>query len=245
MLYFLQDRIIFPAPSFSELDKHSKSYERVLIPTKDGEELYGLFHRAELSEPTIIIFHGNKNAAFSQQPIGEVFIKQGYGVLLAEYRGYPGSTGTPSEAGLVLDGLAAYDFVKQSGGTSIALFAHSLGTGVAIQLASKRNVQSLLLLSPFASLNAVASRKVPWLPVSKMLKHPFYSDQYIETINAPIMIIHGTDDIVIPIEHGRALAKAAKRPVPFIEIKGAGHNNLLKFGIMQQAIEFFNSNLNN
>ena len=91
-------------------------------------------------EATILVFHGNADAAIRQTKKGRALAEEGFGVLLVEYRGYPGSTGTPSETGLYADGRAAYDFVFRQREQLIGLYAHSLGTGVAVKLATERDV---------------------------------------------------------------------------------------------------------
>ncbi|MEM7289000.1 MAG: alpha/beta fold hydrolase, partial [Pseudomonadota bacterium] len=194
---------------------------------------------AENDEATILIFHGNGDAAILQQAKGETLVNAGFGVLLVEYRGYPGSTGHPSEHGLYEDARSAYDFVSKSANGPVGLYAHSLGTGVAVNLATERDIFAVVLESPYDSIQAVAQGLYWYFPVSFLLKHKFLSDEKIEKVTAPILAMHGLKDTVIPIEHGRALAERASKQMLFEEIEGAGHNDLASFGTELRAATFF------
>jgi len=195
LLYVLQDRMIFPAPNLERMPDPPAGFSEVTIETPDGETPFGLFRPPCSGRPTIIVFHGNGDAAAFQHAKADALTRSGFGVLLAEYRGYPGSTGSPSEAGLYIDATAAYDFVRTRTPGPVGAYGHSLGAAVAIHLASVRDLYALVLESPFDSLLAVARRHYPWVPaIGKLLKHPFRSDQVISDITAPILILYGADD---------------------------------------------------
>ncbi len=243
--YFSQEQVIFPVPDIEVGSVEDTDFEPVSISTKDGETLFALHHASEDYESTILIFHGNAGAAINQRDRGRLFVNAGYGVLLVEYRGYPGSTGIPSELGFYEDAQAAYDYVVGQKQQPIGLYAHSLGTSVAIRLASKRDVFSVVLESPFDSILAVAQNRFPWLPVSPFLKYKFESYKSFGNVKSPALIIHGTEDQVIPIEHSNKLLEFAPPGVKFISIKGAGHNNLSDFGSENLALKFFNEKLPN
>jgi len=160
-----------------------------------------------------------------------------------EYRGYPGSTGTPSQDGFYEDARAFYDFLASKDKHKIGVYAHSLGTAVAIRLASEREISAAVLESPFDSILAVAQDRFPFFPVRYFLRHKFESYKHIGKINAPIMIVHGNKDIVIPIKHAKNLLTYASPKTRFIEIENAGHNNLVDFGSEEIAIEFLSEYL--
>ena len=244
VIYFSQGPLIFPAPDVDVSDSQDGDFERAAIPTADGEVLFALHHPSENDEATIIVFHGNADAAIYQKTKGRELINAGFGVLLAEYRGYPGSTGTPSESGLYEDGRAAYDFLIEQRQQPIGIYAHSLGTGVAVNLATEREVFALVLESPFDSMQAVVQRHYPWLPVGLLLKHKFRSDLKIENAVSPVLIIHGDADQVIPIEHAKRLRSLAGSDAVFLEVENAGHNNLLNFQTTGPAIYFLHQALN-
>jgi len=238
-MYFLQEKMIFPAPRGAPPPGPVGNFDPVDITTADGETLRAYEHRAEAGEATILVFHGNADAAYYQIAKGEKLAAAGFGVLLVEFRGYAGSTGSPTEVGLITDGLASYDHVRSQTDQPIGLYAHSLGTGVAVPLAVQRPVFAVVLESPFTSILDVARYRMGWVPLKALLKHPFHSDQRIGQITAPIQIMHGTDDRVIPFELGKRLAELAPKGTKFLAIEGAGHNNLAAFGTTEIAITFF------
>lgn len=242
-IYFAQERLIFPAPSLAVDGFEDEIFKPVTLSTPDGEKLFALHHPSEKEEATILVFHGNGDAAILQTAKGAALAEQGFGVLLVEYRGYPGSSGKPSETGLLIDGKAAYDFIINEKEQPIGLYAHSLGTGVAVNLATKRDVYSVVLESPFDSLLAVAQDRMPWLPVGLLLKHKFRSDLLIKDVKAPLLIMHGDQDTVVPIKHGRRLHNFASSTAVFEEIKNAGHNDLAHYETLKRAIEFFKQGL--
>ncbi len=243
VMYFLQESMIFPAPHIDGSEVKVAGFESVSILTPDGETLSAYYHQSDNYPATILVFHGNGDAAAYQQSKAKALVEAGFGVLLVEYRGYGSSTGSPSETGLIIDGIASYDFVRKMNDAPIGLYAHSLGTGVAVHLATKRKVFALVLEAPFDSLQAVAQNRMPWISMELFLRHKFRSDKIIGQIDAPILIVHGRNDAVIPIEYGRRLKNAAPNGTVFMEIPGANHNNLTNFGAVSTAIEFFNKAL--
>lgn len=238
-MYLLQGKMIFPAPGFVVPAGPEGRFARVEIETPDGEKLQGWFAPPAAGQASLMLFHGNADAAYFQVPRGEALAAAGFGVLLVEYRGYGGSTGTPSEAGLIADGLASYDFLRSRTDGPIGLLAHSLGTAVAIPVAAARPVFALMLEAPMTSILDVARYRMGWVPLKWLMKYPFHSDQVIGQVTAPILIVHGRRDRVIPFELGERLAALAPPGTRFIPLDDAGHNDLLRFGSNQMAIEFF------
>jgi fermentation-respiration switch protein FrsA (DUF1100 family) len=242
-LYFSQDKLIFPVRASDTENAADANFEKVLIKTPDGETIFGLHHPSEGGEATIIVFHGNASSAVRQKRRGARLIKDGFGVLLAGYRGYPGSTGKPSEKGLFIDAIAAYDFIQAKREQPVALYGHSLGTGVATYLATQRDVFAMVLEAPFNSVAAVAADRYPWIPVLALIKHDFQSDEHIQKITAPILIMHGDSDDTVPLEYGKKLYAKAPEGTEFVIIKGLGHSGFWRFGSEDRAIEFFNNAL--
>ena len=223
-LFLLQDRMIFPAPAGPEPWAEGAS-ELARIETSDGENLVALWHPPEPGEATILFLHGNGTAIAMMTPVIDELAAAGFGVLMPAWRGYPGSSGKPSEAGLLLDAEAAYSFVEKRTDGPIALYGQSLGSGVAVHLAGVREVAAVVLEAPYDSVLAVARARTPFVPVGALLRHSFRSDERIGKVTAPILIHHGTDDAVIPITHGRALHAAAKGS-RLNEVEGATHFNI-------------------
>lgn len=244
-LYFSQDRLIFPVRAADIENAADENFQKVLIETPDGEQIFALHHPSEEGEATIIVFHGNSSSAVRQKNRGERLMKAGYGVLLAGYRGYPGSSGQPSEAGLFIDAIAAYDFLQAQRKQQIALYGHSLGTGVATYLATQRDVFAMMLEAPFNSVAAVAADRYPWVPVLSLIKHDFQSDEHIKKVTAPILILHGDNDTTVPLEYGQRLYANAPEGTEFVIIEGLGHGGFSRIGSEERAIEFFNNSLVN
>lgn len=243
LLYVLQDRMIFPAPDLDTMPEAPSGFTEVSIETPDGETLFALFRPPAAGRATIIVFHGNGDAAAFQHAKADALSKRGFGVLLAEYRGYPGSSGSPSEAGLYTDATSAYDFLAARIPGPVGVYGHSLGAAVAIHLATVRDIYALVLESPFDSLLAVAKRHYPWVPaMDKLLKHPFRSDRIISGVSAPILILHGANDRIVPAEHARELLRLAPQGTQYRDISDAGHNDLARHGSIDMAVTFFEEN---
>jgi len=243
-MYFLQGKLIFPAPDIIPPNSPVGSFSPVEIETPDGVRLRAWAHPAEGDEASILVFHGNADAAVYQvRGKGEALVAAGFGVLLVEYRGYGGSSGSPSEVGLIRDGLASYDYVRRQSASPIGLYAHSLGTAVAIPVAASRDVFAVALESPMTSILDVARYRMGWVPLDGLMKYPFRSDLLIGSVRAPLFILHGTDDKVIPFSLGDRLAAMAPPGTRFMAIDSAGHNNLASFGTTGLAIEFFKETL--
>ena len=221
-LWLLQDRMIFPAPGGPPPSPgDGLALER--IETPDREELAALWHPPQPGEATVLFLHGNASTLERVKPIGAAWIAQGFGFLAPAWRGYPGSTGSPSEAGLLLDAEAAHDWAASLAGGPIVVYGQSLGSGPAVHVAAEREVAALVLEAPYDSVLAVSSARFPFVPVAPLLRHPFRSDERIGRVAEPILIVHGTADGVIPIAHGRALHALAPEGARFVEVDGATH----------------------
>lgn len=178
--------------------------------------------------PLLIYFHGNAgNLSDRYRKIGD-FTSQGMGMLALSYRGYGGSEGTPTEQGLYADARAALAYIvneQKIPAHRIILYGESLGTGVAVQLATEVKVGLVVLESPYTSTVNRATEIYPWLPVSWLMWDRFESIDKIAQIQDPLLIFHNTGDAVIPIHHGRTLYAAAKAPKRAIWFKHQGHTD--------------------
>lgn len=194
------------------------------IPTEDGERLDGWWSPPPTGHGVVIFFHGTpgtlKYTAWTLSDLAQA----GLGVLAIDYRGYGGSTGQPSEAGLKTDTRAAFDFVhREAPQARIAAFGESLGTGVAVALALDRPVAGVLLNAPYASLIRHWRVHAPPLPYRWLLTERFDSEAAIGKIGVPVMILEGTADDATPLAEARCLYAAAREPKTMIEVEGAGH----------------------
>lgn len=226
LLYFGQRGLVFPAPQgvASAAEAGLDGFADVVIETEDAERLRAFFRAPEPGRVLTIYFHGNAGSKIQRAPRGRVLAEDGRGVLLLAYRGYSGSTGRPSEAGLLEDGRAAYRFARAHAEPDrIVLYGESLGTGVAVPLAAEVPVAGVILDAPFTAAVDLARRAYPFVPVDLLMRDPFRSIDRIGEIEAPILILHGTADPVTPFAHAERLYAAAPEPKRLVVLEGEGH----------------------
>ena len=203
--------------------------EEVRLRTDDGIELTGWFRAGGAGATTVIVFNGNAGDRSHRAPLATALAREGFGVLLFDYRGYAGQPGTPSEDGLASDARAAVAYLQGRAGVDasrIAYFGESLGAAVAVRLATERAPNALILRSPFTSLEDMARLHYRWLPVGPLLADRYGSIDRIRDVRAPLLVIAGARDRIVPLAHSRRLFDAANEPKRFVPIDGADHNDL-------------------
>lgn len=229
-LYLLQDALIFPVPDRGRptLDRWAAELgvEPIALTASDGVPLYGWHARGDGSRG-MLVFHGNGGDA----SIGGWFAQQlpGMDVVSISYRGYPGSGGAPSEAGMELDARAAWVYLTETVGIPperVVIHGQSMGGGVALMLADEVQPAGIVLDSTFCSILEVASGRVPLVPVSLLLRNPFRSDLRAPNVRAPVLVLHGDDDRLIPVAQGRRLATLLP-DATYVELPGWGHHTWL------------------
>jgi uncharacterized protein len=173
----------------------------------------------------IVLFHGNGGTVADLEPWAAAFRTRGYGVMLADYRGYSGNPGAPSEAGVYADARAVLAWLAAQGidGRRIVLLGWSLGSGVAVQMAIEHHPAVLVLLAPYTALVDVAAEQYPLFPVRSLMIDRFDSMSKIAQVDAPLMVVHGEADAVIPTGMGRTLFAAAHEPKRALFLPGVGH----------------------
>jgi uncharacterized protein len=199
--------------------------ETLRLETADGERLVAWSIAPAQKRPLILYFHGNAGGLDLRVERFRAMAKAGMGVLAIEYRGYGGSTGSPTERGLKFDGEATYAAALSSGvkPERIVAMGESLGSGVAVAIAARHKVGALVLDSPYSSIADVAAAAYWFVPVRALLRDPFRNDLLIGQVNAPILMVHGTKDPVVPIRFGERLFTLANPPKAFWRVEGAGH----------------------
>lgn len=187
--------------------------------TVDGLRLLAWYRPAPEGAPTLLYFHGNGGHIGYRADRAQALAARGYGLLLAEYRGYGGNPGSPSEDGFHEDARAALAFLRQEGVAprQIVLYGESLGTAVAVRLAAElaaagTPVRAVILESPFTSIADVAQHHYPFVPARLLVKDKFDAASRIGAVAAPVLVLHGEADRVVPVSFGRALYEAAKEP---------------------------------
>ncbi|MCK7610702.1 alpha/beta hydrolase [Roseibium sediminicola] len=238
-MYFTQRGFVF-VPTGELATPQEKGLEGVTVETvamADGTEVT-VWRAAPKLEgaPTVLYLHGNSSNLSARWKRFKEILDSGFGLYAPSYRGYAGSGGNPSEAALISDALEHYDRAAETG-TPIILHGESLGTGVATAVAAERPDADLLVLeAPYTALVDMASERYPWLPVGLLMKDPMPTRERITKVKAPVLILHGTADHVIPVDHGRRLFGFAPNPKELVILDGVDHSDLWKNGLWQKVL---------
>jgi uncharacterized protein len=213
--------------------------EEVTFTSSDGEKLIAWHVAPRAGKPVVIYFQGNGGAPDLRVGRFRWLIADGTGLLALSYRGYGGSSGSPSEAGLIRDGVAAYDFaVARYPPARLVLWGESLGTAVAIALATGHKVGGLILDAPFTSAADVGAAAYPFVPVRWLIKDAFRSDRRIAQVKAPILLLHGARDRIVPIRFGERLFALANEPKRMVRFPEGDHVNLDDHGAVEAVRKF-------
>jgi fermentation-respiration switch protein FrsA (DUF1100 family) len=213
--------IYFPSPGPVP---HVLGARDVVLETEDGIRLGAWYFPA--GRPAVLVCNGNGGDRSMRAPLAAALNRLGYSALLFDYRGYGGNPGSPTEDGLAADARAARAWLDaQPDVDRIAYFGESLGAAVAIGLAMQRPPVALILRSPFTSLPDVAAVHYPWLPARRLLLDRYPSIDRIASLSAPLLVIAGDRDDIVPASLSRRLFDAAVEPKRYVVIRGAGHNH--------------------
>ncbi len=226
--------IFYPTSSFDSVPTDFRlKYEDVYFETKDEITLHGWFFPLEGKYPVILFCHGNAGNISHRLENIKLLLDQKLQVFIFDYRGYGKSAGRPSEKGLYMDGLAAYDFLvkqKKIPPYKIVSFGRSLGASLAIEISLMREVRALIIESAFTSTKEMAKTMFLFHAFSFLLPPHFNNIEKITQITVPKLIIHGENDEIVPFSMGQKLYQTSKSPKYFYRIKGAGHNDTYIIG---------------
>jgi fermentation-respiration switch protein FrsA (DUF1100 family) len=251
-----QDRMVFPAPRSALPHPTTLGIadgERIEIETSDGVLLRGWYlppnppPPAGQSSPGLIWFYGNMETIEGIAPVLAKFRPPGTGLIVVDYRGYGTSGGEPTEEGVYLDAEAVWDYLTgrpEIDSTRIAVYGRSIGSAVALYLATERPARAVILDSPFSSGLDMAQEHYSFLP-SSLLRLSLDNLGRAERLEAPLLVFHGAADRIAPVEMGRAVAQAGRADT-IIEIPGAGHNETYMFGgntYLEHFLQFLRDNL--
>jgi fermentation-respiration switch protein FrsA (DUF1100 family) len=225
LMYFPDSRRVAPAAA------GLPQAEEIHLTSSDGERLIAWHVPPRDNKPVVLYFQGNAGGLDLRVERFAWLIADRTGLLALGYRGYSGSSGSPSEQGLIRDAFAVYDFAAaRYPAERIVLWGESLGTGVAVALAAERKVAGVMLYAPFSSAADVGAAAYPVVPVRWFMKDPFRSDLRIAKVTAPILIMHGERDRVVPIAYGERLFALAHEPKKMARLPGAEHADLDGYG---------------
>lgn len=214
--------------------------------TEDGLTLTGWFAPPgeEANRPIVVIFHGNAGNIGSRVRLARPLIDRGYGVVLAEYRGFGGNKGKPSEQGLYRDGKAWMKWIEDKGynRSQIVVYGESLGTGVATEMARRfPEIRALVLQSGFTSMTDMGLHYYPFLPVRLLLVDHYDNIDRIGVLRAPVLILHGARDSLVPVAHGHRLHEGAKAHKKLVIFDEAAHSDLDTRRIAAEIAAFVDS----
>lgn len=226
LMFVLQRHIIYhPQQGMGQpADYGFVAAKQVEILTKDGERLIGWYAAPTTKSEIIVYFHGNAGHLGDRASKLRAFAESGYGVFSVSWRGYGNSTGSPSEAGLMEDARAAITWLKLSP-ENLILYGESLGSGVAVRMATEFDARLVMLEAAYISVQKRGQELYPWLPVKYLLRDNFDSLHFIDKIHAPLVMIHGDKDTIIPVAHGKTLFEKAVQPKKIYIYEGVGHTD--------------------
>ncbi len=243
--YFMQPRMMFYP--YKKLDATPSdwglAYENVKLVTSDNIELHGWYLPANNARQVVLFFHGNGGNISHRGSSLKIFHNLGLNVLIFDYRGYGLSKGKPTEQGLYLDAMAAWQYlVKQRGytETDIIIFGRSMGAAVATQLASQVQPGALIVESAFSSVKDMASKILPLVYKLIYLRYDFNTESIIKQVRVPVLVMHSPGDEIVPFQFGKKVFAAANAPKDFYELQGSHNNGFMQsMPGYQQAIESF------
>jgi hypothetical protein len=244
VLYFRQREMLFPIPQVGRTAPDAAGLpeaEEHVLTTADGEKVIIWHVPAKPGHAVVLYFPGNGDFLAGLTSRFRAVTSDGTGLVALSYRGYAGSTGSPSEVGLLQDATAAYAFTAaRYSADCIVAWGFSLGTGVAVALASEHAFAKLILEAPYTSTVDVAASQFRIVPVRLLMKDQFHSDRRIARVTVPLLIMHGDADPAIDISFGERLFALAHEPKRFVRFPGGGHDNLANFGAIETARHFIN-----
>lgn len=238
-LMYFPDDVRFNPAAYSLNDFTPLTYT-----TGDGFKLHGFYAPPKSPHKlTIVFFQGNAGNLGMRVDKIKRWREAGYGVMLATYRGFEGNPGSPTEPGLYLDARAAIDALKAQGANrpNMIFYGESLGSGVAVQMATEGAAAGVILEVPYTSIPDVGAYRYPFVPIFWMLWDRYESINKIKNVHAPILILQAGKDHVIPPVFARKLFDAAPAPKKIVTNPDAGHNNIYSTNVVVNSIfDFLN-----
>jgi pimeloyl-ACP methyl ester carboxylesterase len=241
LLYFFQERMLFLPTSLSEDYQYhfEQPFEELSLSPEPGVKINALHFKSDtISKGLVLYSHGNAGDLSRWGSIAAYFTKYNYDVVVWDYRGYGKSTGALSEQAIYNDAQYLYDYFKQQYDVDkIVLYGRSLGSAATSFLAAHNPSQQVILETPFYSIPDVAQHRFPVYPIQKLIKYEFPNYKFLKELNAPVTIIHGTKDRIVPIASALKLKKQINEKIDFVTIKNGTHNNLAAFEEFHDAIK--------
>jgi len=218
--------------------------EEVTLTASDGVHVIAWHVAPRDGKPVILYLHGNGGALRYRVERFRKLIADGIGLVALEYRGYGGSGGSPSERGLVADAEAAYAFAAARYSVQqIVIWGESLGSGIAVALAAEKPVGRVILEAPFTSAAALGAEHYWFIPVRLLMKDQYRSDERIAKVTAPLLVLHGVHDQIVPYAMGERLFELANKPKHIVRFLDGGHEDLDANGALHAVGRFLAGDL--
>lgn len=247
ILQYLQEKVVFlPIKLASDFEfSFEDEFEELQFETPNKGKVNALYFKVEQPKGVVLYFHGNADNLNRWGKQASTFIKNGYDVLIPDYRGYGKSTGPRSERILFNDAQFCYDFLKKRySECEIIIYGISLGGAFATKIASKNKPKKVILECTFYNLEDMVQRWLPAYATNKIgpsMTYLFESNVHIQKITAPVFFLHGTKDLIVPLKSGKKLFQVFEKSQPevkkkFITIKDGAHSDLQNFEVYQKAM---------
>lgn len=240
-MYIAQESLIFkPTNETESVESVFPGASEFFIVTPQGNNLQTWYKPTNAGKETLVYLHGNAGNLSTRGRLIDILSEDDRGLLIFSWSGFGQSSGTPSETGFYEDARAVFDWLAKEqnlDSSDLVIYGESLGTGVAVQLATERDFKGVILAAPYTSIAQMAADDYPWLPVNLLLKHRFDSIDKIQNIDEPVVIMHSTDDDTIPYEQGVRLFDAATDPKLFMGFEDREHTRFRSEDI-DQAIQW-------
>ena len=212
-------------------------FQELYLKSPDGARLNALHFKQPDAKGVVLYLHGNAGSLRTWGELHHDILPLGHDLFIPDYRTFGKSTGPLSEEALHQDALLAYRFLlKQYPEEKITVFGRSLGSGIAVKLASETSPRALILETAYFSMVELARLHYPYLPAGLLLKYTFRSDEWIRKVKCPVLFLHGTADLIVPHASGKRLADLIGEQGTFITLPGGQHNGLNEYAPYKEAL---------
>lgn len=241
VVYFWQEKFLFKPeklPADFEFKYPDQDFQEYNVEVEDGSNINAVHFKVDHPKGVVLYLKGNSKSIKGWGKFAIDFTRQGYDVIMVDYRGFGKSTGRRTEDVIKQDLQTVYDMIRREVSEKyIIVYGRSLGSGFAAKLASTNHPRMLVLESPYYSLAKVTKRYVPFMPMSLLLRFPIKTYKWLKYVDCPIKIIHGTNDRLIPFKTAISLSKVKPENTRLYSVIGGGHNNLHTFEEYHRMLE--------
>ncbi|WP_430909391.1 alpha/beta hydrolase [Maribacter sp. 2-571] len=240
LTYTFQEKLIFLPSKMPKNHVYDfcQPFEEFNLTAEDGAVLNAVHIKRDSSKGLVLYFHGNSGNVSHLIHVANLIDRKGYDAILVDYRTYGKSTGTLSEAALKKDAQRFYDYaLARYEEKVVILYGRSFGTGIVAGLAADNTPWKVILESPYYSAVALGKHRFPIFPIDWLSHYRFPSNEYLQKVDCPVYVFHGTEDRVIPFQQGRDLFESIPGDnKKFYTVNGAGHNYLQDFQEFKEGI---------